>query len=329
MAAKLINGNGFRGVSAQIDADFYEGLFGNDTSVLAVGRRMEAEIVDNSPRIYDGVILTKEGRRIQIDYGTYEDFTIPEGIAGVTSYYIIGFRLVTGADDSQTCQPFVRAVNSPTATIEEVMLKDGNAEVYVSVYRVTQVGQTNTLGDRLLPEAINSMMNIVYPVGSIYMSVSNVSPATLFGGTWEQISGKFLLSADSSHAAGTTGGAASHTLTAAELPAHAHSLNNHTHTVPAHTHSASTASSGAHTHSIPRWQQATPTADGTGRLAQGSIDSSYITSKAGAHTHSVTVASKPAFNTAAASGSTGNTGGGTAISLMPPYLAVYMWKRTA
>lgn len=33
----------------------------------------------------------------------------------------------------------------------------------------------------------------IYPVGSIYMSVNSTSPASLFGGTWEQIKGRFLL----------------------------------------------------------------------------------------------------------------------------------------
>lgn len=327
MAAKLINGNGFTGVSAQVDADFYEGLFGDETSVLATGRRMQGEIIDNHPRIYDGVILTKEGRRIQIDYGTYEDFTIPEGTEGVTAYYIIGFKLVTGADDKQTCETFVRAIDSPTGTIEEAMLKDGNSEVYISVYRVMQTGLTNTLLGRLLPTSINSMLNKFYPIGAIYMSVNNTSPADLFGGQWMRISGRFLLAADTTYTAGSTGGAAKHTLTAAELPAHSHSLNNHTHTVPAHTHAATTSSAGAHAHTLPRWKYATPTAGGSGYLAQGSKDSSYTTSNAGAHTHNVTVANKPAFNTAAASGNTGNTGSGTAFPTMPPYLAVYMWKR--
>ena len=79
MAAQLINGNGFEGCTAQVDADFYEGIFGTETGILTVGQKMRAEMVNNQPRVYDGVILTKEGRRIQIDYGAYQDFTIPAG----------------------------------------------------------------------------------------------------------------------------------------------------------------------------------------------------------------------------------------------------------
>lgn len=58
---------------------------------------------------------------------------------------------------------------------------------------------------------INDLINIIYPIGSIYMSVNNVSPASFLGGTWEAIKDKFLLSAGSSYNAGSTGGAATHT----------------------------------------------------------------------------------------------------------------------
>lgn len=61
-----------------------------------------------------------------------------------------------------------------------------------------------------------------YPVGSIYISTKNKSPATLFGGTWKQIQGRFLLAADNTYQPGSTGGEATHTLTAAEMPEHAH-----------------------------------------------------------------------------------------------------------
>lgn len=57
-----------------------------------------------------------------------------------------------------------------------------------------------------------------YPVGAIYISTSSTSPASLFGGTWEQIKDRFLLAAGTSYTAGSTGGAATHKLTKAELP---------------------------------------------------------------------------------------------------------------
>lgn len=58
----------------------------------------------------------------------------------------------------------------------------------------------------------------VYPVGSVYISTVATSPAVLFGGTWESIGGKFLLSADASYPAGSTGGEARNALTASSIP---------------------------------------------------------------------------------------------------------------
>lgn len=56
----------------------------------------------------------------------------------------------------------------------------------------------------------NNVLLAAYPVGSIYMSVSSTNPSTLFGGTWEQIEDKFLLAAGSTYDAGDTGGSATH-----------------------------------------------------------------------------------------------------------------------
>lgn len=66
-----------------------------------------------------------------------------------------------------------------------------------------------------------------YPVGAIYLSVTDVNPAALFGGTWERIDGRFLLGADSTYAAGSTGGEAVHKLTTSEMPRHNHTLDNY------------------------------------------------------------------------------------------------------
>jgi hypothetical protein len=148
--AKLINGNGSEGITAQVDADFWSGLTGGVTGIMPAGERMAATIVDNQPRIADGVLLTKEGRRVQIDSGDVDDFTIPAGVDGVTAYYIIGYKLVTAANELQTVESFVQQSTADGA-IEEGMIRDGDTEVYISLYRIIQTGTVNAVGDCLLP----------------------------------------------------------------------------------------------------------------------------------------------------------------------------------
>lgn len=65
-----------------------------------------------------------------------------------------------------------------------------------------------------------ALLKMIYPVGSIYISYNNTSPASLFGGTWTQITGRFPYFGSST----ATGGANTQTLTIAQLPAHNHNL---------------------------------------------------------------------------------------------------------
>jgi hypothetical protein len=62
----------------------------------------------------------------------------------------------------------------------------------------------------------------IYPVGSIYLSTVLVDPGAIFGGTWQRIKDTFLLTAGDTYAAGSTGGEATHKLTANEMPKHRH-----------------------------------------------------------------------------------------------------------
>lgn len=59
-----------------------------------------------------------------------------------------------------------------------------------------------------LSSDVTDLIDVIYPVGSIYMSVNSTSPQTLFGGTWEQIKDTFLLSSGDTYANGSTGGSA-------------------------------------------------------------------------------------------------------------------------
>ena len=137
----------------------------------------------------------------------------------------------------------------------------------------------------------STFLNLVYPVGAIYMSVNSTSPATLFGGTWERIQDRFLLAAGSSYSAGATGGEATHTLTVNEMPAHSHIF-------------PSEYKDWSSTNTLDAWQ--TYILD----ESWGQISSEATTGK---YLHTRTI----------------SEGGSQPHNNIPPYLAVYMWKRTA
>lgn len=148
--ATLINGNGNPAIYAQQDADFYNGIMGPRTRILNVGSKMAATIEDaNTIAIADGVIITKEGRRVQVDVGNVDEFIIPTGQAGTTRYYIIGYHLYTDGSANQLCETFVQLMASGSETITEDEFREGATEVYVSLYRIEQTGLT--LND---PEAL-------------------------------------------------------------------------------------------------------------------------------------------------------------------------------
>lgn len=81
---------------------------------------------------------------------------------------------------------------------------------------------------------MNSLINDIYPVGSIYMSYKATSPATLFGGTWEQLKNHFLFATNATsgdkggygNGTGTSSGSTKLTAAQSGLPSHQHALQN-------------------------------------------------------------------------------------------------------
>lgn len=69
------------------------------------------------------------------------------------------------------------------------------------------------------------ILDVVYPVGSIYLAYNHTNPASLFGGTWVRIENAFLWAVDAEGLIGQTGGAKEHILTVDELPSHRHMMN--------------------------------------------------------------------------------------------------------
>ena len=71
---------------------------------------------------------------------------------------------------------------------------------------------------------IPSYKKFDFPIGFIYMSVEETSPAEIFGGIWEQIKDTFLLACGDTYDNGDVGGEAEHTLTIDEMPKHTHTV---------------------------------------------------------------------------------------------------------
>ena len=152
------------------------------------------------------------------------------------------------------------------------------------------------------------LLDLTRPVGSVFESLDSTSPATLFGGTWAAIgAGTFLVAAGTGYAAGSTGGAATHA-----------------HTTPIHTHT--TGSVGLSIENLPSHNHpvrtiSTDTAGGYASV-EGSwkagynwdSDFSQYTGSGTAHNHGTTEGASPTTN---------------AASTLPPYYAVYIWRRTA
>lgn len=161
-------------------------------------------------------------------------------------------------------------------------------DVKLQAQDVGALGRSETAADseKLEGKTWAQAMLALHPVGSIYLSVSSTSPASLFGGTWEMLQDRFLIGAGGSYGAGATGGAETHKLTINEMPKHDHNV------VKKNTYD---------------------------RLV-------------------MMAAVQNGYGNAGGSGGSGTwywnygvpaQGGNAAHNNMPPYLAVYMWKRTA
>ena len=145
---------------------------------------------------------------------------------------------------------------------------------------MTVVGQlaagSLTVGGRTL-------VDLLYPIGSLYLSTAETDPGTTLGGTWQRIEDRFLLAAGQTYAAGATGGQAALTLT--EQP------------------NVIQGGSGGEAYAE-SWS------GGTGRRE---LTTSAICIN---HDHTVDLDSQPC-------------GGGEAVGILPPYLAVYVWQRVS
>ena len=202
--------------------------------------------------------------------------------------------VVTGLYDQNNQPPYpVNKVNNKTGSVslKVVDVSNGNSpdeNAYIFIDEGEEYPEVVAKdSEKLSGKSLAEIMLTLYPVGAVYISVNSTSPASLFGGTWESIGGRFLLGADATYAAGSTGGEATHTLTTDEMPKH--------------MHSGITIAGNK----LTAWSDS-----GTG----GVFDMTSLFNGSGHNSNDFFAEPK---------------GGSQPHNNLPPYLAVYMWKRVS
>lgn len=287
---------------------------------------------------YDVAITSlndKNTKSLKIKYKKVSDSIYEEEIIPLDSYSQSGNVII--AANGLYSYDFVLSVNDYFNVPIEKSISVSTAFTLLDYYKdgtgiaMGKVAEHGSLFECDLPAKFNKgitnlaelQSDTAHPVGSLYFSEDSTSPATLFGGTWLQLSGYFLYAASSG--AGSTGGSTTTggtAITQAQMPSHTHIQDAHSHGQDSHNHAQD-----SHYHNVGR---DTDGAGGTSRYTVHGAGSS------GAQNQSPTSWSQP-YIYPAQPGIWGNTatnqytGGGQAHThtFMPPNRNVYCWKRTA
>ena len=153
---------------------------------------------------------------------TITDLPENSGVLTVTKNQLNSSRIIfnylksSAQEESSTYVGLYSVESTPYSITWEKMLTSN------TVIPISKGGTGATTAALAVANLKESLINLIYPVGSFYLSANSTSPATLFGGTWQQVKDTFLLTAGDTYTAGTTGGEETHTLTIQEMPSHDH-----------------------------------------------------------------------------------------------------------
>ena len=234
-----------------------------------------------------------DGTNLLLEY--YTNFRGPAGVNGVAVVQTTGSSTESVMSQNAVTTELESKANLDASNLSPENVTSWNNKLGIGTITTELESKANLDASNLSGENVTSWANKFFPVGSIYMSVNNTSPASFLGGTWEQILGKFLLSSDDvltdgiittagSYHIGDNGGSADAVVVS------------HTHTLRSLTDNGFT-----------RWG----------------------TNVGGSATYVGPVGGTTTYDSGALTMWNDNTGVDGTGKNMPPYLVVYMWKRIA
>ena len=236
---------------------------------------------------------------IDINGGTIDNVVIGAGVAAAGSFTTITGNIVAtdgtvvldnGSDGTDATFTGAVTGNATTAT---TMAAPTAFSVSGDLETSSGVDFDGSAAVDLEVAITDQLFLKIYPVGAVYISTVNTSPATLFGGNWTAIGGGRVLQTvnGSSPPAGQNYSANSRNIAVSNLPSHSHDFTDYT------------------------FQES---------IAQGGNPNAGMGSgKGSAESDNDNYPARPR------SATTQNTGSGTSFNVQQASYGVYMWKRNS
>lgn len=332
-------------VTSDDDRFLHAGTFGQGSFVLNTGSKLEASIVTSNQISISSGDLIHNGTHARIDYGESESVTIENGTTGYNRKDLIVARYTKSAG----IESFELVAIKGTPTSGTAVEPDYNSEsvlegatvsdmplyvVSISGVNITSVVQKFKIAtglddvyrkNEVYPKSSNlinsQLLNLIYPVGSIYMSTNSKNPGEIFGGTWEAWGqGRAIVGVGTCND-GTTSktftneqkvGEYNHKLSENEMPSHKHTTEDYYAT-------SATAHMPYAAISVVNDIAGGETASGNKVTIAYTKNSYYLPSDVHFPTND--------FVYGEASRDSGKTGGSATHNNIQPSIACYMWKR--
>lgn len=266
--------------------------------------------------------------------GTNVQISASNEISATDTTYSAGTNITISANNQISCNVLDDTAASSNSTysstkIQQVISDIGGVAIDDTTASTTSV-YSSSKTENLINTSLSQLKELLYPVGCIVQTTAYSTTAQMiaaYGGSdWNLIENRVLMGAswpDSSnpkYVVNQTGGSDTITLTTANLPSHNHSYTNTivgsttltTSQIPSHRHGIKITDSGL-VGQLPSGSFYNV------QLGSGSVgNNTEYTGGGGSHTHSDVSQSK----------TTGDTGSGTAVSIVQSYYTVYIWTRT-
>ncbi len=284
-------------VTVKLNGTWFNGSFGSQANTLTATYRFKETSASSWTTGVTAISITKSGNNYSVEQAIRGDTT--SGFNVDKSYnleVILTDKLSTAtfALTIGTGSPAIAILGNKIALGGKYDTSDDEEAIQ---FRKLVNAKFIKYKNAPLPDFLDNL-NSIYPVGSIYMSMNNTNPSEYFGGTWEAIEGQFLIGANSTYKAGISGGSATHTHGSGGL------------------YAALEAAQGAIPNNVFFVDYTRKTGVSYTQNTRTGIWANRWVEQRGNYSE--------AANEGVAVN--GNTGSGSSL---PPYLPVYMWKRTA